>query len=79
MSNFLKLNFNSVGNGGGSAGGVGTGSVGSNGKPNAVATSFANARPGGVAFGHSLAISLNLPVLGIKQTFGQGNGIVFRK
>jgi hypothetical protein len=41
--------------------------------------SNANAQPGGVAFGQSLGVAINLPALGVQQTFGQGNGVAIGK
>ena len=72
---FKKL----VGTGGGTAGGVGTGSIGPNGQTNAGALSNANAQPGGVAFGQSLGVAVNLPAFGVQQTFGQGSGVAVGK
>lgn len=70
--------FDCSGGSGSTAGGLGSGSVGPDGKPNSAAASNADAKPGGVAFGTGLGVAINLPVLGINQTFGQGIGIAVR-
>jgi hypothetical protein len=58
---------------------VGTGGVNQFGQTNAGALSSAHAQPGGVAFGESLGLSLNLPAFGIQQNFGQGNAFATGK
>ena len=61
------------------AGGSGSGSVGPNGQADSKALASANAQNGGVAFGKSIGLSINLPAFGIQQTFGQEHSIAIGK
>ena len=63
--------------GGATAGGVGGGTIGPDGT-NVNALSNANAQDG-VAFGEAIGLGIDLPLLGVHQTFGQGGGLAFGK